>query len=39
MPIFESFATFEKSFTGRHRYPNIGETAPASNNAPVWRKR
>ena len=26
-PIFESFATFEKSFTGRRRYPNIGATA------------
>ena len=26
-PIFESFATFEKSFTGRRRYPNIGTTA------------
>ena len=26
-PIFESFATFEKSFTGRRRYPNIRATA------------
>ena len=26
-PIFENFATFEKSFTGRQRYPNIRITA------------